>query len=125
MKLEDYRKLTQKKNKYKNDKVEYSGIKFDSKKQARRYQDLKLLERAGEIKELEIEPSFPIEVNGVKVCIYKADFGYREQIYNKSGMKLYWDRIVEDVKSEPTKTPVYRLKKKLMKAIYNIEVREI
>lgn len=125
MKLEDYRKLTQKKNKYKNDKVEYSGIKFDSKKQARRYQDLKLLERAGEIKELEIEPSFPIEVNGVKVCIYKADFGYREQIYNKSGMKLYWDRIVEDVKSEPTKTPVYRLKKKLMKAIYNIEVREV
>ena len=107
-------RMMARRNKYNAKKTEIDGFVFDSKKEARRYQDLTLLERAGEITELECQPKFPIYVNQEKVCTYIADFRYldiKENAY-----------IVEDVKG--VKTAIYRLKKKLMKAAYGIEIRE-
>lgn len=99
--------------KYRNRKTVVDGITFDSVKEARRYGELKRLERAGEIRGLELQPRFPIIVNGIKVCEYRADFDY----YNAAG-----NQIVEDVKG--FKTPIYNLKKKLMRAVYGIDILE-
>jgi len=104
-------------SKYKNIKVTLDGFKFDSKKEARRYRDLKLLEKAGEISDLNVHPKFQIEVNGKNICTYSADFEY---LHNHSKK-----RIVEDVKVDATKTQTYRLKKKLMEAVYGIDICEI
>lgn len=85
--------------------------RFDSKAELRRWCDLKLLERAGQITNLERQVRFPIAVNGVHVCDYIADF-----VFFENGA-----RVVEDKKGVQTDT--FRLKAKLMKALYNIEVR--
>ena len=88
------------------------GITFASKKEAARFVELRLMERAGEIGQLTLQPVWPLVVNGVKICNYIADFQYRTPV----------GRIVEDVKG--VKTPVYKLKKKLMLAVYGIEIYE-
>jgi hypothetical protein len=102
-------------HKYKAVKTEVNGIIFPSKSEAKKYTDLLLEERAGEIAELELQPEFPIEVAGVKICVYKADFRY---LVTKTN-----ERVVMDVKG--MKTPVYRLKKKLVEAIYGIKITEV
>ena len=107
-------------NKYHNIKTEIDGITFASKAEARRYQELKLMERAGVIGELELQPSFALVVNGTKICRYVADFKYLDKEKSTNAEDC---RVVEDVKG--VKTPAYRLKKKLMKAIHGIEVQEI
>ena len=104
-------------NKYHAIKTEVDGIKFDSKKEAARYQELKILEMAGIISSLEIQKKFELKVNGFKVCDYYADFFYYDN-ENET-------RVVEDVKSKATRTPVYRLKKKLMFACLGIEIVEV
>lgn len=104
--------MSKKPSKYKNKKTIADGITFDSIKEAKRYQELKLLERAGEIRQLELQPAFKIEHNGVKICTYKGDFAY---FTDKC-------RVVEDCKG--FLTPAYRLKKKLMKAFFNIDIFE-
>lgn len=98
--------------KYKNIKTEVCGIKFDSKAEARRYSCLKLLEKAGEISDLSLQPRFDLVVNGKKCGFYKADFKYIEN----------GKEVVEDVKG--VKTTTYNLKKKLIKAIYDIDIYE-
>ncbi len=100
------------KSKYRAKKCEIDGIKFDSLKEGRRYKNLKLLERAGEISELSLQPKFDLIVNGKKCGFYKADFRYIEN----------GKEVIEDVKG--MKTPVYNLKKKLIKAIYDIDIFE-
>ena len=103
--------------KYRNKRTEVDGLVFASQKEALRYQELKLLERAGEIFNLMWQRPFQIEVNGVKICKYVADFTYSE----KGG----W-YVTEDIKSDVTrKLPAYRLKKKLMLAVHGIEIREV
>ena len=101
-------------NKYKAIKTVVDDIKFDSKKEAKRYLQLKLLLRAGKITNLELQPKFDLMVNGNKCGFYKADFRYIDEEKNEA--------IVEDVKG--MKTPVYNLKKKLIKAIYDIDIFE-
>jgi hypothetical protein len=101
--------------KYGNKKTELDGLKFDSKKEAGRYQELKILAAAGEITELEMQVRFDLKVNKQPVCTYIADFTYRPA---KGG-----DLIVEDVKGVRTRD--YIIKRKLMKAVYGIEVKEI
>lgn len=91
------------------------GFRFASKAEARRYSELLLLQRAGEISELELQPPFPLVVNGVKVATYIADFRYR--------CKYTDPLIVEDVKG--MSTPVYRLKKKLVLALHGVEITEV
>lgn len=101
-------------SKYRNKKTEVDGIMFDSAKEATRYKELLLLLKAGEIGHLELQ--VPFELNeGVK---YIADFVYLDA---RTG-----DKVVEDVKSDHTKRlPVYRIKKKLMKSIYQIIIKEV
>lgn len=99
--------------KYQNWKTVVDGITFDSAKEARRYGELKLLQRAGQISGLAIQPTYRIVVNNCLVCTYKADFTYLDA---EKGL------VVEDVKG--MKTPVYRLKKKLMLAVHGVEILE-
>jgi hypothetical protein len=103
----------QKALKYHNKRTTVDGITFSSKKEAGRYIDLKRMEQAGVIRNLKLQPRFRIEHNGVHACDYVADFEYC----------LDGKIIREDVKG--IKTPMYRLKKKLVKAFYNIEIVEI
>jgi hypothetical protein len=106
-------------SKYRNIKTEVDGIVFDSKAEARRYAELNLLEKNNEISDLRLQPEFDCVVNGQKICTYKADFDYwiREEF---SPDDKY---IVEDVKG--FRTQVYRLKKKLVEALHDIEIREV
>ena len=98
--------------------AKYGNVKtdgFDSKKEARRYADLLLLERAGRIQNLRSQIPYACVVNGIHVCDYVADAVYNE------GARL----VVEDTKSEVTrKLPVYRLKRKLMLACHGIQITE-
>ena len=93
--------------------TEVDNHKFPSRAEARRYMELKLLLRAGAITDLELQPRFDLHVNGIKVATYIGDFAFCENGY----------RVVEDVKG--VRTPVYRLKAKLMKAIHGITIREV
>lgn len=86
---------------------------FASKKEWRRFNDLALLQRLGHISALKVKTRWPIVVNDVKVCDYEDDFNYIEK----------GELVVEDTKG--VRTPVYRLKAKLMKAVHGITVREI
>lgn len=104
-----------KKSKYRNEPMLIDGIRFDSKKEALRWRELKLLESAGKISGLERQVEFPLAVNGVVVCCYRADAVYLED----------GKRVVEDTKSEITRRhPVYRLKRKLLAAALGVEIRE-
>lgn len=112
-------------NKYHNTKVIYNGIKFDSKKEKSRYIELKQLENAGIIKELELQPKFllldTIHYKGKTYpkTYYKADFKYFD---NEKGKY-----IIEDIKSPITaKDKVYRLKIKMLLTKYpDIEFIEV
>ena len=101
--------------KYGNKKVTIDGKKFDSKAEGARYVELKRLQEGGVISGLKTQEEFALPVNGVLVCKYLADFCY----VDSDGI-----RVVEDVKGGPV-TPVYTLKKKLMKAIHGIEIKEV
>lgn len=113
---DEYNELTKKRKpgKYGNRKTEVDGVTFDSAAEARRYSDLVLMVAAGVITDLELQPRYPLMVNGQKVSTYVADFRYRDKVGRL---------VVEDVKG--VKTPAYRLKAKLMKAVHNIEVQEV
>jgi hypothetical protein len=106
-----------KRGKYGNKKVEIDGRKFDSVSEADRWSQLRIRERIGEIIELECQPAFPIVVNDQKIATYKGDFRYRVVSTNAV--------VVEDVKVEATKTPLYRIKKKLVEAIHGVVIVEI
>src|SRR2546429_9845974 len=100
--------------KYHNRKTMHQGIQFDSRKEADRYQELTLLERAGEIRSIELQPRYDLTVNGIRICFYYADFRYEEVATRTI--------IVEDVKGFRTKE--YIIKKKLVKALYGVEIKE-
>ena len=124
-----------KQNKFKNQKIEFNGMIFDSKKEYSRYMELKLLEQAGIIKNLKrqvkyvlIPTQYEIQSETLKngkikenkkvierECSYIADFVYEEN--DKT--------VVEDVKSEITKTVDYKIKKKLMLYVHNIKIKEV
>lgn len=107
--------------KYNNKKITVDGQKFDSKKEANRYQELVLLEKAGVIKNLSRQVKFVLipsqrDENGKVVereCSYKADFKYEEGL----------ETVVEDVKGFRTKE--YIIKRKLMLYQYGIRIREV
>lgn len=108
-------------NKYRNQKVTVDGITFDSRKEATRWAELKLLERAGRISFLERQAKYvlvPKQVRDGKVVerpvVYRADFAYKDENGND---------VVEDVKGLRTKE--YIIKRKLMLWEYGIEVKEV
>jgi hypothetical protein len=97
-------------SKYKNGKVEIDGIKFDSGAEGERYKILKAKEKAGLIKNLQLQVNYPLIVNGLKICDYRADF-----VYEVGGKK-----IIEDVKGQLH--DVFKLKYKLMFACQGITI---
>ena len=100
--------------KYRNVKTKLDGITFASKKEATRYAELRLLERAGIISSLELQPEIELYVNGVVIGKYRGDFRYQSD----------GETILEDVKSKATKTPTYRLKKKILSTL-GITITEV
>ena len=120
--------------KYRNKKTVADGLVFDSRKEAARYRELRLLQFAGEISDLEIQKEFELipaqyetfprygkngqRLKDGKRCIekpvkYKADFVYKEN----------GSEIVEDTKGVKTKD--YIIKRKLMLYVHNIKIREV
>lgn len=102
-------------NKYGAVRTEVDGITFDSRAEARRYSELKLLERAGAIRELVLQQEYSLGVKGNTIGKYVADFVY---IDNETGR-----RVVEDVKG--VRNPLYKWKKRHMKAQYGIDILEV
>jgi len=104
-------KPPEKKAKYRNKRIEVVGVKFDSKKEYTRWAELVKWQELGIISDLQRQVSYKLSV-----CTYIAD-----HVYIRDGLT-----ITEDVKSNFTrKMPVYRLKKKLMQAELNIEIKEV
>ena len=111
-------------HKYRNRKTQIENIVFDSKKEAQRYCELKLLEKKGEISQLQRQVPFeliPAEVGAdkkkLRSIVYIADFVY---LTEKDGVPR---KDIEDVKG--VKTAVYRLKKRLMWHLYRINIEEV
>ena len=120
------RKKTPKENdsgKFKNQKVTIDGHKFDSKAEARRYEELKTLAQTQKIVDLRLQVPFELipaqRIDGrcvERACKFVADFTYLE-----GPDRVY---VVEDVKSPITITPVYIVKRKLLLQKYGIRIRE-
>ena len=108
--------------KYHNAPAERAGIRFDSQKEARRYDELMVMLRAGIISDLRLQPQFTLQESYVtetgeriRAVRYTADFSY------KFGGKL----VVEDVKSKPTRTKEYLRNRKFMRSKFGIDIQEI
>lgn len=94
------------------------GECFDSKREAARYVALRLLGRAGRIRKLRRQVKYLLEVNGVRICSYKADFVFEELRLSDQ----QWVEVVEDVKGYANDR--WPMKKKLMLACHGVTVRE-
>ena len=100
-----------KRHKYGAKRTQVDSIWFASAHEARAYSTLKLRERAGEITDLVLQPSYDLVVNGVSVGRYVADFAFTED----------GQRVTLDAKGVQTET--FKLKRKIVKAIYGIDIR--
>lgn len=99
------------------------GYRFASKKEAKRYGELRLLERAGEIAELVVHPAFDVQIAGRHFCTYTADFAYRVRLSERTKEN---ERIIEEVKSTGTrKDTAYRLRRKAAELAHGITVTEV
>ena len=103
-------------NKYNAKKTEFMGYKFDSRWEAERYGQLSSMVLAGVVKDLERQVKYDIIVNDQKICRYIADFVYI--LVHENGSE---EKIVEDAKG--VQTSDFKLKKKLMKAVFDIEIK--
>ena len=116
------RKGSQGNTKYHNAPAERAGIRFDSQKEARRYDELLVMLQAGIISDLRLQPQFTLQESyitetgeRIRAVRYTADFSY------KFGGKL----VVEDVKSTPTRTKEYMRNRKFMRSKFGIDIQEI
>jgi len=104
-------------SKYRSQRVEVDGEVYDSKREARYAGVLQAMKRAGDkrerVAEVERQVVYGIEVNGHKICKYLLDFRVK-----------YGDGRVEHVDVKGYRTPVYKLKKKLVEAIHGIKIIE-
>ena len=97
------------------------NVTFASKAEARRYQELRLLERAGAISGLEVQPVFPLDIlrpsNGEMIAcgVCRSDFRYVDE---------HGRVVVEDVKGAQS-TAIHRLKSRLVKALYDVSIVEV
>ena len=130
--------------KYRNtptERVTASGavLRFDSQKEARRYDHLILRQQAGEIRDLRLQVDFTLqeaytdqEGRRIRAIRYRADFTYYRPPEDGSHAAYWADRagvpwvlVVEDVKSRPTRTREYLIKRKLMKERRGIDITEV
>lgn len=113
--VKEQHSLLKRKSKYNAKKTVIDDILFDSKLEANRYIILKERLSLGQIKNLSVQKRFLIKINDENICSYVADFYY----YCTQRKSC----ITEDVKGK--RLPVYKLKKKLMKAVLGIDIVEI
>lgn len=124
-----YGGVTKKKSKYNASKTEVNGIKFDSKKEAKRYEELLSMQEKGMISDLQLQVKYTLipsqygEINGKNKCLerscdYIADFVY----CNENG-----EKIVEDVKGFRMggAYSVFTIKRKLMLWVHHIRIKEV
>ena len=122
-------------SKYRSEKASVDGITFDSRKEANRYKELRLMESAGEIRNLRLQEKYVLipaqreedsvgSRGGIKKgkviereCAYLADFTYEDA---KTG-----ETVVEDTKSPATRTTEYIIKRKLMLYVHGIRIKEV
>lgn len=110
------RVVEKKRSKYGNQRVQYGDLWFDSHAELKDWIALEMRQRAGEIKELRRQVPFRMEVNGVLVTILVADFCYQ---IARTG-----EAVVQDTKGgSATQTPEFKIKAKLLKALYGIDIR--
>lgn len=105
------------KNKYGNKKTEYNGRTYDSQHEAHVSRQLDLLKKAkgkDKIIDIQYQVRYKMSVNKKHICTYIADF-----------VVTYADKRVEVIDAKGFKTAVYKLKKKLMKAVHNIDIAEM
>lgn len=102
-------------SKFGNVRGQIDGLTFDSQAEGRRYLALRDRQARGEISALTVHPTYRFEHAGVKIGRYTPDFSYVEN----------GQTVVEDVKSKPTKTEAYGLRKRLMLAFYGLTVVEV
>lgn len=108
-----WQKFVMKQRKYRNIITYRHGFRFDSKLEASRYDTLSILEKAGKIRDLVLQPVFHLSVRGIRLGKYIADFSYYEgDVF-----------VVEDVKG--VQTPIFKWKSKHLKAEHGIEVKLI
>lgn len=105
---------TSKRAKYRNEKVEYDGKTFDSKKEYQRYRELELLLKKGIIGFLECQVEYELNEGGQYSYKYIADFRY---VLAETG-----ETIVEDAKG--FRTAEYKKKRRLMKKVHGITIKE-
>lgn len=133
---EEYRRLTggialPKKNvkhKYTNKKVAIEGaglrgetLKFDSGWEANHWFELKVRLAAGEIRNLTRQVTYPFLVNGFKITSFRVDFQYEEKLPPNT-----WRKVVADCKNPHNRLEKdYRIKFKLMQALYGLTIREV
>lgn len=100
-------------HKYNAKPCEIDGIKFPSKREAEVYAGLKVAKKFGKIKGFKCQVRYDFVLNNKKLFFYKADF-----------VVEYWDHI-EVLDAKGFKTPMYKLKKKLIEAQHNIKIVEV
>ncbi len=115
--------------KYRNKSVNEGGMSFDSQRERMRYRELWLMECGGLIRDLKHHPAYLIEINGQPICGVEPDYEYVDV---KTGKKVVEDVkpnfITAEAKRRYHQSPAYkmfRLKKKLMAAVFGIDVIEI
>lgn len=116
---------------YRANPVVIDGHRFASGIEATRYGELRLLERAGDIKGLVCHPPFKVSIGSLHFCTYTADFAYQQRTKLKrfataSGPLYQWLPVVEEVKSKATrKETAYRLRRKAAELFHGITVIEV
>lgn len=110
---------------------------FDSKKEARRYDELMLMLKAGQIRNLKLQAQFTLQESyithdgeRIRAIRYIADFVYEKKkticAKTEDGEESWsWDTVVEDVKSSATKTEKYKIKAKLLKERFGLTISEV
>lgn len=106
----------QRRTKYGNKPTVVCGEQFDSGKEAARYEQLLLLERAGQISQLRHHVTYPLRVGDIDICQYEVDFQYTDNLGTR-----HW----EDVKVAATITQLFRVKARLMLALHGIVVEVV
>lgn len=113
--FEKVEELPAKRSKYGNTETEVDGIKFDSKKEADRYRKLLIMQKAGEIGLIQMQVEYELNPGGTHSLKYLADFVY---VVSATG-----EKVVEDVKGFRTRE--YKKKRRLMKKVHGIVIKEI
>lgn len=124
-------------NKYNAQKAERkmpNGVlhTFDSQKEARRYDELTLLLRAGKIRNLKLQPQFTLQESyissdgdRVMAIRYTADFSYERPTEPDQNGEIWWVKVVEDVKSRASKTEAYEIRRRLLQERFGVTLREV